>query len=363
MEVSVEALGALERRLTIIVPSNEMDRAFDDRITTLAKKAKVPGFRPGKVPLSVIKQQYGHAVRQEALSELIQSSLTEAIRKEKLTPATTPQVEPKVIAPNKPLEFVATFEIFPSLTDLKFDPLTIEKEIVTVSDEDVDFALKKISSQWTGSAQAVVSDQTDSADKVDTSSDAKEKQVTVEEEVSLPEKLGLAEGGMDALRAEIRTHLEREAQRIASQKLKNQVFSLLLEQNSVEVPKGLVEQEAGRLHNEACGRKESHSHSVEEKEKFYETAKRNTALGLIVAGMAEQYGISADEARVQEFLTKIAASFEDPTDVIRWYRNNQHALNSIRAQVAEEMLVEKLLENAKLVEKAVSYRELIGDQS
>src|SRR5579872_3619882 len=111
MQVSVEAPSKLERRLTVIVPVEKMNEAYDKRIANVAKNAKIAGFRPGKAPLNVIKQRYGDSARQEALSEVIQSSLYEAIHQEKLTPVGVPTVEPKMVMPDQPLEFIATFEV------------------------------------------------------------------------------------------------------------------------------------------------------------------------------------------------------------------------------------------------------------
>ncbi len=107
MQVSVEFSSKLERRLTVVVPTETVNEAYDKKLTSLSKTAKVNGFRPGKVPLHVVKQRYGQIAQQEALSELIQTSLYTAINQEKLNPVSVPTVEPKPILPNQPLEFVA----------------------------------------------------------------------------------------------------------------------------------------------------------------------------------------------------------------------------------------------------------------
>jgi trigger factor len=147
MQVSVEATSKLERRLTVVVPVEQLDQAYDKRIVKFSKTAKVDGFRPGKIPLDYIKQRYGQAARQEALSEVIQTSLYEAINQEKLQPVGVPTVEPKSVLPGQPLEFVATFEVVPTLEAVKFDMKAIEKQVATITDADIEKVLTHLLEQ------------------------------------------------------------------------------------------------------------------------------------------------------------------------------------------------------------------------
>lgn len=147
MQVSVEALTNIERRMTIVVPFEKLDKAFDERINKLAKTANVKGFRPGKAPLSHIKQFYGDSARQEALSDVIQKSIYAAIDQEKLNPVSTPMVEPKEILPGQPLEFVVKFEVLPPIENVHFNVDKIEKEIATIKDEDVEKVIQHLRNQ------------------------------------------------------------------------------------------------------------------------------------------------------------------------------------------------------------------------
>ena len=149
MQVSVEAPSKLERRLTVVVPVETLNQAYDKRIASLAKNAKIAGFRPGKAPLNVIKQRYGDTARQEALSEVIQSSLYAAIDQEKLNPVGVPSVLPKMIVEDQPLEFVATFEVLPEVENFSFKLSNIEKEIATITDADVEKVVDHLRSQHT----------------------------------------------------------------------------------------------------------------------------------------------------------------------------------------------------------------------
>lgn len=147
MQVSVEAPNKLERRITVVVPVDKIEEAYDKRITKLAKTAKVNGFRKGKIPLDYVKQRYGDSARQEALSEVIQSSLYAAINQEKLNPVGVPMVEPKSVIPGQPLEFVATFEVLPEFDTVNFALTSIEKQVSSIEDVDIEKVLQHLRQQ------------------------------------------------------------------------------------------------------------------------------------------------------------------------------------------------------------------------
>ena len=149
MQVSVESTSALERRLTIGVPAERIESEVTKRLQQTARRAKVPGFRPGKVPMSVIRQRYEDSARQEALGDLIQSSFYEAIVAEKLNPAGAPSVERKVFEKGKDLEYVATFEIYPEIQVAGFEGITVERPQAEVSEADVDNMLDILRKQNT----------------------------------------------------------------------------------------------------------------------------------------------------------------------------------------------------------------------
>lgn len=147
MQVSVESPSQLERHLTIIVPNEKIEAALNSRLSKLGKTVKINGFRPGKVPLDVIKQRYGETARQEALGEVIQSSLYAAIHQEKLQPVGVPTVEPKSIVEGMPLEFVAKFEVMPVIEKVTFDVTEIEKQVAIIGEADVDRVVQHLIEQ------------------------------------------------------------------------------------------------------------------------------------------------------------------------------------------------------------------------
>ncbi|MEE1920631.1 trigger factor [Pseudomonas sp. 148P] len=149
MQVSVENTSALERRMTIAVPAERVETEVNKRLQQTARRAKVPGFRPGKVPMSVIRQRYEDAARQEAFGDLVQASFYEAVVEQKLNPAGAPAVEPKSFEKGKDLEFVAIFEVFPEFTVAGFDSIAVERLSADVSDADLDNMLEVLRKQNT----------------------------------------------------------------------------------------------------------------------------------------------------------------------------------------------------------------------
>ncbi|BBU44318.1 trigger factor [Pseudomonas monteilii] len=149
MQVSVENTSALERRMTIAVPAERVENEVNKRLQQTAKRAKVAGFRPGKVPMSVIRQRFEADARQEAFGDLVQASFYEAIVEQKLNPAGAPAVEPKSFEKGKDLEFVATFEVFPEFTVAGLESINVERLSAEVADADLDNMLEVLRKQNT----------------------------------------------------------------------------------------------------------------------------------------------------------------------------------------------------------------------
>lgn len=147
MQVSVEAPSALERRMTVAVDESRISEAVDARLQDMTKTVKLKGFRPGKVPLKVVKQQYGGQVRDEVLNEVVQSTFYEAISQEKLHPAGTPSFDSSKSEPGQGLEYTAVFEIYPEIKPAAIDNETIEKPVVEITEADIDNMIDRIRRQ------------------------------------------------------------------------------------------------------------------------------------------------------------------------------------------------------------------------
>ena len=135
---NVETLGTLERRVSMSVPAAEIEREVDTRLKKLARNVKMPGFRPGKVPLKLIAQTYGPQVRSEVLSDAVQKAFTDVVKEANLKVAGFPRIEKKDGGDTAALEFSATFEVYPEVKLGDLAGVTIERPQVTVDDAAVD---------------------------------------------------------------------------------------------------------------------------------------------------------------------------------------------------------------------------------
>ncbi|AKS41636.1 trigger factor [Wenzhouxiangella marina] len=146
MQVSVENTGDLERRMTVQVPADEIDSQVAGRLNELRREVRLKGFRPGKVPLNVIRQRYGKQVRDEVMQQLMQSRLQDAIGEQKLRVAGVTRLEPRPEADGQ-FEFVADLEVFPEMPEIKVDDLAIERPEAEVQDSDVDDMIETLREQ------------------------------------------------------------------------------------------------------------------------------------------------------------------------------------------------------------------------
>jgi len=138
MQVSVETIQGLERRLTISVPAEIVDVEVKSRLRKVSKNQRIDGFRPGKVPASVIQERFGKSVRQEVAGEFMQRRFFDAITEEKIMPVGRPSFVAKSNEDGKPLEFEATFEIYPEVELKDLEKIVVERPDVEVNDKDLD---------------------------------------------------------------------------------------------------------------------------------------------------------------------------------------------------------------------------------
>jgi trigger factor len=147
MQVSVESIGKLERRMQVQVPAEQVSKEIATRLKELSRTARLKGFRPGKAPLTVIRQQFGQQVHREVIGELMQSSFSEAVTQNHLAPAGSPRIEPQTVAEGQDLTYVATFEVFPEVSVAPLSELAIERVSAEVTDGDVDAMIERLRQQ------------------------------------------------------------------------------------------------------------------------------------------------------------------------------------------------------------------------
>lgn len=148
MQVTVENPGGLQRRLTVQLPADEVQEQIDSRLREIGKTAKLKGFRPGRVPMKVLRQRFGPSVRNEVVSKTMESSLMEAIQQESLKPASNPVIEsmPEVKS-KQDFEFTATIEVMPEVGDIDVAKLEVEQPDTKVTDADIDDMLDTLREQ------------------------------------------------------------------------------------------------------------------------------------------------------------------------------------------------------------------------
>jgi trigger factor len=430
MQVSIESGEGLERRMTVELPAERVDQEIDKRLKHIAKTAKMAGFRPGKVPLSVVRRHYSDQVRQEVFGELVQSSYFEALSSEQLQPAGNPTIEPLDKEPGEGMAYTAVFEVMPEVELSEMSGVTIKRPKVEVTDADLQEMIERLRKQrvtWNEVERAAadgdrvtinfkgfIDDEPfegGSADEVPlvlgsgsmiegfeeglmgaAAGDSRTlelkfpdeyraenlagKQAKFEVEVSkveepvLPEVdeefakiFGVSDGGLEALHAEIRSNMEREAGQKIRDSLKEQAMNALLEQNSIEIPQAMVKQEAQAMleQTKANMAQSGHSSNMElPAELFEEQATRRVSLGLIVAEVVKANEIKLDEERVRARVEEVAQSYEQPQEVIDYYYSNQEQLASLQNLVIEEQVVDWVLEQAKVEDDPIAFDALMN---
>jgi trigger factor len=147
MQVSVETTQGLQRRMTVQVPAERVDKEVESRLRSLGSRAKIDGFRPGKVPFKVLRQRFGEQVRGEVLGDVVQATYTEALAQESLRPAGAPQIEPTQSDAGKDIEYIAIFEVMPAIDVQGVDGMSLEKPAVEVTDADIDNIIENLRKQ------------------------------------------------------------------------------------------------------------------------------------------------------------------------------------------------------------------------
>jgi trigger factor len=147
MQVSVESIGKLERRMQVQVPAERVSKEIAARLQTISRTARLNGFRPGKAPLKVIRQQFGSQVHREVIGELLQSSYAEAVTQKHLTPAGNPRIEPQSMDEGQDLKYVATFEVLPEVALQPIEALEVDRITATVTESDIDAMIERLRKQ------------------------------------------------------------------------------------------------------------------------------------------------------------------------------------------------------------------------
>ena len=431
MQVTVESTGTLERRMRVELPAERIDNEVDSRLKAWGRKAKIKGFRPGKVPAKVVKQRYGKQIREEVLNELMQKSFSDALVQENLNPAGGPRLEPAVGSDDTKFAYVATFEIMPEFELKDLDKIKVEKPDVQISDSDLDEMILKLRKQkatWEevdrasddgdrvvcdfegtlkgeafeggtgkeipvilGAGQMLpdfekglhgVKPGEEKSIKVKFPKDYHAEDLAgkkvdfaikvhrVEEEVlppvddELAKMFEVSEGGIEQFMKDVRENMEREAQQAITNRMKEQLFDGLMKLDLMEIPKALIDSEIEALIKQRQEAMQQYGGGAQVQDvkpsEFEEQAKRRVTLGLVLAEAIQKNEIKVPPAKLREKVEQIAASYERPDDVVKYYYSDKSRLSELENVALEEMAVEKLLEETKVSDKKTTFDALMN---
>ena len=431
MAANVESLSTLERRVSMSVAVDQIEREVDQRLKQLARNVKMPGFRPGKVPLKLVAQQYGPQVRTEVLGDAVQKAFSDVVREANLRVAGYPRIEKKDGDAGQALEFSATFEVYPEVKTGDISAATLERPQVAVDDAAVDHTIEilrkqrmqyaevarpaqdgdRVTVDFEGSiggepfnggkasdfalvlgegrmlpefetaARAMSAGESKSFElKFPDDYHGKEvagKNATFAlsvkrvEEPKLPEvdaefakTLGVADGDVAKMRAEIRGNVEREVKKRVEARIKSQALQILLDATPLELPKSLVEMETQQLVERAAADLQARGLKIEqlpfEPKAFEESAKRRVALGLTIAELSRSENLQPKPAEVRALIEQEAQTYESPAEVVKWFYMQPERLSEMEGLALEGKVVDWVLSKAKVVDKSMAFDELMG---
>lgn len=434
MEATTAQANELERRVDLSIAIADVEKEMDQRLKRMGKNVKMAGFRPGKVPFSIVKQQHGDQARHEVLSEELDRVFGEAVTAQKMRVAGYPRIEPKATDSTTHLEFSAVFEVYPEITLGDVSTAEVERPVLEVSAAEIDKTLdilrkQRVSYEDADRAAAkedrVVIDFLGKKDGVpfqggeakdypfvlgqgmmlpdfenavegakagesktfdlafpadyhaaDLAGQTVQFEITVKQVQApkLPELdaefaigMGIADGDVTKMRAEIEANLRREVKRRIEGKLKDQVMEALIKTNPVAVPTALVDMEIQRLMQSARQDMEQRGMKIKDMpiqpEWFADQAKRRVTLGLILAEVVKAEKLHATPEQVRAMVEEGAQSYEQPEEVIRWYYAQPQRLQEVEGVAIEKNVVDWVLSKAKVTDKAEVFDELMGQKN
>jgi len=434
MAVTVETLEKLERRITLTLPAEAFQHEVESRLKKLSRTVKAAGFRPGKVPMSVVAQRYGGSVQYEVMNDQIGRAFADAASEAKLRVAGAPRISPKDGAPEGEMAFDAVFEVFPEVKLGDLAAIELERVAATVDDGGIDKTLQILRKQRRTFAQRPAAEAAVDGDRVTIDFEGKidgvpfeggkaegfqfilgegqmleafekavrgmkvgdsktfplqfpvdyhgkdvagkeadflvtltkiEAQHLPEVDDALAKSLGVKDGTVDALRADIRKNLEREIKFRVQARNKAAAMEALLKSAEFDTPNALVEGEVERMIEAA--RADLKQRGVKDAEKapipgdmFKPQAERRVRLGLAVGELVRANNLQPRPDQLQAHIEEMAQSYEKPAEVVRWYLSDRQRMAEVENLVIENNVTAFLYERAKVSDKTVPFDELMA---
>lgn len=433
MQTTLESLNGLERRLNVSLPLTEIDTEVSARLKKIARTAKLAGFRPGKVPLKIVEQQFGPQVRQEVLGDVVKKSFGDAVREQNLRVAGLPSIEPRSGGEGGgAFEYSATFEVYPEVTVTDVSSLQFKRPVHEIVEADVDRTLEILRRQRVkfdpverpaAAEDLVTIDYRGTIDGVefpggsasdhgvilgqgrllpefeshlvglsagataafdlqfpdtyhgkDVAGKTARFEVTLQRvaaprlpdlDAEFAKQMGIEDGDLEKLRAEVRSNVEREIKARVRKRIKDQVMQALLDANELPIPKSLVDMEAQRLTQATMQDLASRGVDVQRlpfpAEGFETQARRRVSLGLILAELVRAHDLGPRPEQVRAVVEEHAQSFEHPREVVKWYYQVPERLNEFESVVLEDNVVQWVTRTAQVEDEAVGFDELMGN--
>jgi trigger factor len=395
---------------------------------------KADGFRPGKVPMSVVAQRYGYSVQYEVMNDKVGQAFQQAASEAKLRVAGAPKITEKEGAAEGQIAFDATFEVYPEVKLGDLSATEVEKVSADVTEAAIDKTLDILRKQRRTFAQRPAAEGAQEGDRVtidfegkidgvpfqggkaenfqfmigegqmletfdkavrgmkagesktfplqfpadyhgkDVAGKEADFLVTVKkiEQQNLPEvneafakSLGIKDGTVEGLRADVKKNLEREVKFRVLARNKAAVMDALVKVAELDVPKSLVAAETERMIENARadlkkrGIKDAETAPIPA-EIFQPQAEKRVRLGLVVAELVRANNLQARPEQLQAHIEEMAQSYEKPAEVVRWYLGDRQRMAEVEAVVVENNVADFVLSKAKVVEKALPFDELMA---
>ncbi len=425
MAITVETLEKLERRITLSLPADALKTEVDARLKKLARTVKADGFRPGKVPMSVVNQRYGYSVQYEVLNDKLGEAFAVAAQEAQLRVAGQPSISEKEgDAVEGQLQFNATFEVYPEVKIGDLSSVEVERVTAEVNDAAIDRTVEILRKQRRTFAQRPAAEGAADGDRATIDFEGKidgvpfdggkaegfqflvgegqmleafEKAVrgmkagesktfplkfpddyhgqdvagkeadflvTVKkiEAQHLPElnedfikTLGLADGSIDTLRADIKRNLEREVKFRVAARNKAAAMDALVTIAEFDLPNSLIAAECDRLLEGA--RADLKARGIKDADKapipaemFKPQAERRVRLGLAVAELVNKNNLQAKPEQLQAHIEELSQSYEQPAQVVAWYMSDRQRMAEVEAVVIEGNVTDFLLSQGKVTD-------------
>ena len=421
MQVSIETVGKLGRKLTVRLPAQELEDKVRSRIQETGRSARLKGFRPGKVPTKVIEQRFGRQIRGEVLSEMIGSSYQEAITQEKLRPAVQPAIQTTGTPTNGEIEYTATFEVMPEIGKIDISGLEILKPTSNVTDADIDQMIETLRLQRrtfqpveraaevgdmvlfeyaaeAGGARhpatgfdrvgtligsgaflaevenALVGHKAGDDFTVDATFPAAfrepliagktakvEIKVVRVQEPHLPavdDAFAASFGIKEGGIPKFREDVRANLERELKGVLMGRLKAVTAEKLVDAYPE--IDLPQAMIENDARQlARQSNAQGDDAFVQFLPAARRRVAAGFLLAELGRQNEVRLDSRRVSEALASIASTYEEPEKVVELYTRDPQLMQGLQSRVMEDQVVEWVAEHAKLTEQPLSFNEVM----